>query len=61
MPTKEIKTAIALLEVELKRYELLLDESIAKDEILAKTKTILHNLNQISKQLNDLKQLKAGK
>jgi hypothetical protein len=61
MPTKEINTAIALLELELKRYELLLNESIAKDEILAKTKVILHNLNQLSKQLNDLKQFKAGK
>ena len=58
MPTKQIDAAIALLELKLKRHELMLDESLAKDEILAKTKIILCNLRQVSKQLNDLKSAK---
>jgi hypothetical protein len=61
MPDKEISAAIALMESELKLYEKLLDESIANNEILAKTKIILRKLKKVSQDLNELKRLKAIK
>jgi cell shape-determining protein MreC len=61
MPDKEISAAIDLMESELKHYEKLLDESIANNEILAKTKIILRKLKQVSQELNELKRLKAIK
>jgi hypothetical protein len=61
MPTQEISAAIAALESQLIHYEKLLNRSISNDEILAKTKVILHKLNEVSKELNNLKQIKAGK
>jgi hypothetical protein len=61
MPDKEISAAIALMESELKHYEKLLDESIANNEILAKTKIILRKLKKVSQDLNELKRLKAIK
>jgi len=61
MPDKEISAAIVLMESELKHYEKLLDESIANNEILAKTKIILRKLKQVSQDLNELKRLKSIK
>jgi hypothetical protein len=61
MPDKEISAAITLMESELKHYEKLLDESIANNEILAKTKIILRKLKQVSQDLNELKRLKTIK
>jgi hypothetical protein len=61
MPDKEISAAIVLMESELKHYEKLLDESIANNEILAKTKVILRKLKQVSQDLNELKRLKSIK
>jgi len=61
MPEKEINAAIESLENELKRYEKLLDESITNNEILSKTKIILHKLKQVSEDLNELKRLKKAK
>jgi len=61
MPEKEINAAIQSLENELERYEKLLDESITNNEILSKTKIILHKLKQVSEDLNELKRLKKAK
>ena len=61
MPDKEINAAITKLENQLGHYEKLLDESITNNEILAKTKVILRKLRQVSKDLNELKKLKAIK
>ena len=58
MPTKEINAAITELELQLMHYEQLLDTSITNGEVLAKTKVILHNLKEVSRQLNELKRLK---
>ena len=58
MPSTEVNAAIAALEIQLHHYENLLDQSISNDEILAKTKLILHNLKAVSRQLNELKKLK---
>jgi len=59
MPTKEITAAIVVLEKQLKNYEKLLDESIANNEILAKTKIILLKLKEVSKELVELKKLES--
>jgi hypothetical protein len=61
MPDKEINAAIVLLESQLKHYEMMLDESISNNEILARTKVILRKLKQVSEDLNELKRLKAIK
>jgi hypothetical protein len=58
MPSTEVNAAIAALETQLHHYENLLDQSISNGEILAKTKLILHNLREVSRQLNELKKLK---
>jgi cell shape-determining protein MreC len=60
MPTKEVNAAIVVLEKQLKSYEKLLDETIANNEILAKAKIILLKLKEVSKELNELKNLEAG-
>ncbi|HEV7424705.1 MAG TPA: hypothetical protein VGO21_06005 [Candidatus Paceibacterota bacterium] len=61
MPTKEVNAAIAVLEAKLQHYEKLLDRSISNNEILAKTKVILQELKQVSKELNELKKLEDHK
>ena len=55
----EIEAAIAELERQVIYYEKLLDKSIANNEILANTKAILHKLKELSKELTELKKLKA--
>ena len=49
------KAEIAALELQLKDYERYLDECIQKNEILAKTKVILHEMKRISKKIIELK------
>ena len=61
MPTAEIEAAIKALEIQLRHYENLLDQSIRNDEILAKTKVIYHDLKVVSDKLKQLKKLKADK
>jgi len=61
MPDEELNAAIVVLENQLKHFEMLLDESITNDEILAKTKIILRQLKQVSESLNELKRLKKIK
>lgn len=61
MQDKEINAAIFNLENRLSYFEKLLEESISKNEVLAKTKIILHELKQVSEQLNELKRLKKIK
>jgi hypothetical protein len=59
MPIQEIDAAIAALETQLNQYAKLLDQSIMNNEIFAKTKVILRKLKEVSKELNELKKLKA--
>jgi hypothetical protein len=58
MPTAEIEKAIATLEAQLSSYEKHLDQAISNDEILAKTKAILHQLKKVAGELAELKKLK---
>jgi hypothetical protein len=58
MPTKEIEAAITVLEAQLSHYEKLLDQSISNNVILSKTKIILQELRQVSKELIELKKIK---
>jgi hypothetical protein len=59
MPIQEIDAAIAALETQLNQYAKLLDQSIMNNEIFAKTKVILRKLKEVSKELNELKKIKA--
>jgi hypothetical protein len=59
MPITEINAAIYKLETDLKHLENFLDHSIANNEVLAKTKVILHQLKQVSKELSELKKIKT--
>jgi hypothetical protein len=58
MPTKEIDAAIKALEIQVRHYENLLDQSIRNDEILSQVKVIYHDLKKVSEKLNELKKLK---
>ena len=49
------KAAIDALEVKLKEYELYLEESMNNNEILARTKIILHEIKRISQKIIELK------
>jgi uncharacterized protein (DUF2164 family) len=60
MPTKEINAAIAALEAQLKHLEESLHKSISNDQILSKSKAILQKLNDVSKELTELKRLKES-
>jgi hypothetical protein len=59
MPTQEIDAAIKALEIQLRHYENLLDQSIRNNEILAKTKVIYHDLKAVSDKLKELKRFQA--
>lgn len=59
MPVQEINAAIAALEKQLKHYENLMDQSITKNEIFSKTKIILRQLREVSKELIELKKIQA--
>jgi hypothetical protein len=58
VPTKEITAAITALESQLKHLEESLEKSISENQILSKSKTILQKLNDVSKELIELKKLK---
>ena len=58
MPAKQLDEAIIELEMLLDHYEKMLDTSISNGEILGKAKIILHNLNEVSKKLHELKRVK---
>ncbi len=57
MPTEEINAAIKALEIQVRHYENLLDQSISQNEILAKVKVIYRDLKAVSEKLKELKQL----
>jgi hypothetical protein len=61
MPPKSYKKEIASLELQLKDYEKHLEESIAKNEIFAKTKIIVQEIKRISQKLIELKRLNGVK
>jgi hypothetical protein len=46
---------IVALEIQLRHYEKLLDQSIKNDEVFAKTKTIFHEMKKVYTQLENLK------
>ena len=58
MTTQDFNAAILALEIQLKHQEELLDQSFAKNEILAKAKVIFLKLKELSKHLDELKRLK---
>jgi hypothetical protein len=49
------KAELDALEAKLKEYEMYLEASIKNNEILAKTKTILHEIKRISQKIIELK------
>jgi len=55
--TPDLQAEIAALEIQLKHFENLLDQSIINNEVLAKTKLILHEVKKVSEKLNELKRL----
>lgn len=57
MQTPDLQAEIAALEIQLKHFENLLDQSIINNEVLAKTKLILHEVKKVSEKLNELKRL----
>jgi hypothetical protein len=57
MPTKEIDAAIKALEIQLRHYENLLDQSIRNNEILSQVKVIYHDLKKVSEKLRELKKI----
>lgn len=52
------KEEIIRLENQLRHYEKLLDDSFAKNQVLAETKIIFHELKKISERLMELKKPK---
>ena len=57
MPTKEIDAAIKALEIQLRHYENLLDQSIRNNEILSQVKVIYHDLKKVAEKLRELKKI----
>jgi hypothetical protein len=55
MQTQDQKAEITALEIELTRYQLLLDRSIEANEELAKTKAIFHELKIVKERLMEMK------
>ncbi len=60
MPTKEIDAAIKALEIQVRHYENLLEQSIRNNEILSQVKVIYHDLKKVSEKLRELKKLQQG-
>ena len=58
MPTKEIDAAIKALEIQLRHYENLLDQSIRNNEILSQVKVIYHDLKKVAEKLKELKKIR---
>jgi len=61
MPTKGINSAIVALEIELLRYEQMLERSVSNNEVFLKIKIIQRKLKEVSKELNELNKLQAKK
>ena len=61
MEPQDRRAEIAALEIQLKRYEYLFDQSIKNNEVLAKTKIILHDIKLVSEKLIELKNSKGTK
>ena len=57
MSVPQLEAEIAALENRLKYFENLLELSIKNNEVLGKTKTILHEVKKLSEKLNALKRL----
>jgi hypothetical protein len=55
MHTQSRKAEIAALEIQVRHYENLLDQSIRNNEILAKTKFIYHDLKLVMQKLSKMK------
>ncbi len=60
MPTQEIDAAIKALEIQVRHYENLLDQSIRNNEILSQVKVIYHDLKKVSEKLRELKKLQQA-
>ena len=60
MEPQDRRAEIASLEIQLKRYEYLFDQSIKNNEVLAKTKIILHDIKLVSERLIKLKNSKGS-
>lgn len=58
MESPDHQAEIVSLENQLRHYEKLLDESFAKNQVLAETKIIFHELKKISERLIELKKTK---
>jgi len=61
MEPQDRRAEIAALEIQLRRYEYLFDQSIRNNEVLAKTKIILHDIKLVSERLIKLKNTKEVK
>ena len=61
MPTKGINSAIVALEIELLRFEQMLDRSVSNNEVFIKIKIIQRKLKEVSKELNELNKLQSKK
>ena len=57
MSLHQLETEIATLEKRVKYFENLLEVSIKNNEVLGKTKAILHEIKKLSEKLNALKRL----
>ena len=60
MPTKEIDAAIKALEIQVRHYENLLDQSFRNNEILSQVKVIYHDLKKVSEKLRELKKIQKA-
>ena len=61
MEPQDRRAEIASLEIQLQRYEYLFDQSSKNNEVLAKTKIILHDIKLVSEKLIELKNSKGTK
>ena len=61
MEPQDRRAEIASLEIQLQRYEYLFDQAIKNNEVLAKTKIILHDIKLVSERLIKLKNISAAK
>ena len=57
MTVPDLHEEIASLESRLVHFEYLLEESIRNNEVMGKTKVILHEVKKIAKKLKELKRL----
>jgi hypothetical protein len=57
MSIPDIETEISFLENRLAHFEYLLDLSIKNNDVLTRTKAILHEVKKLSEKLNELKRV----